>query len=390
MAGTENFTLIEEQSGPPGREIDLRISGQTLDDLKAAALEARALLERFPGVSNVDDDLPFGKQETIIEVTPRGRALGFTTESVGRQVRNAFEGAIAKRFARGDEEITVRVLYDRDSLSEADFRGLYLLSPGGQEVALAEVVNFRDKTGFARIRREDGLRTASVTAEMDERINSSDRVITAMKQEGLQALTAKYGLNAEFRGKAEEQGRTLGDMKLGAWIALIAIYMILAAIFSSYMRPIFVMAVIPFGIVGAILGHLILGFDVSVLSLVAILGLAGIVVNDSIILVRAIEDRLRAGEALIEAVIGGARDRLRAVILTSVTTMFGLLPLLFETSLQAQFLKPMAVTIVFGLLGATVIVLVLVPTLLVVQADITALCGRLKPLFSGWRETSQP
>ncbi len=150
------------------------------------------------------------------------------------------------------------------------------------------------------------------------------------------------------------------------------------------------MAVIPFGIVGAILGHLILGFDVSVLSLVAILGLAGIVVNDSIILVRAIEDRLRAGEALIEAVIGGARDRLRAVILTSVTTMFGLLPLLFETSLQAQFLKPMAVTIVFGLLGATVIVLVLVPTLLVVQADITALCGRLKPLFSGWRETSQP
>jgi multidrug efflux pump subunit AcrB len=227
-------------------------------------------------------------------------------------------------------------------------------------VALAEVVAFRDKAGFARIRREDGLRTASVTAEVDERINTSDQIIQAMQQEGLQALARKHGVSVEFRGKAEEQERTLGDMKLGALIAMIAIYMILAAIFSSYVRPFSVMAV----------------------------GLSGIVVNDSIILVRAIEERLRAGETLVEAVTGGARDRLRAVILTSVTTMFGLLPLLFETSLQAQFLKPMAVTIVFGLLGSTFIVLVLVPILLVVQADITAIFARLKLFFTGQQETS--
>ena len=386
MAGVESFTVIEEQSGPPGREIDLRISGQSLDDLKAAALEARELLERFPGVSDVNDDLPYGKQEAIIEVTPRGRALGFTTESVGRQVRNAFEGAIAKRFARGDEEITVRVLYARDSLSEADLRGLYLLSPGGQEVPLAEVVEFREKTGFARIRREDGLRTASVTAEVDERLNTSDAIIQAMEQEGLHALMRKHGASAEFRGKAEEQERTLGDMKLGALIAMIAIYMILAAIFSSYVRPLFVMAVIPFGVIGAILGHFVLGYDISVLSLVALLGLSGIVVNDSIIMVRAIQIRASAGETLIDAIIGGARDRLRAVILTSVTTMFGLLPLLFETSLQAQFLKPMAVTIVFGLMGSTLIVLVLVPVLLAVQGDIAALFARFWPYGAARRE----
>jgi multidrug efflux pump subunit AcrB len=273
-------------------------------------------------------------------------------------------------------------------LSEADFRGLYLMGPGGREVPLAEVVNFREKAGFAIIRREDGLRTTSVTAEVDERVNTSDQIIQAMQLEGLQALARKHDVNVEFRGKAEEQQRTLGDMKLGALIAMIAIYMILAGIFSSYARPIFVMAVIPFGIVGAILGHLILGFDVSVLSLVAILGLSGIVVNDSIILVRAIEGRLRAGEPLIDAVIGGSRDRLRAVILTSVTTMFGLLPLLFETSLQAQFLKPMAVTIVFGLLGSTVIVLVLVPILLVIQADLAAFFARLKAFLTGRREPS--
>ena len=388
MAGVENFTVIEEQSGPPGREIELRLTGQSLDDLKAAALEARALLERFPGVSDVNDDLPYGKQEAIIEVTPRGRALGFNTESVGRQVRNAFEGAIAKRFARGDEEITVRILYDRNSLSEEDLRGLYLLSPNAQQVPLAEVVAFREKTGFARIRREDGLRTASITAEVDESLNTSDAVIQALEQEGLHALMSQYGANAEFRGKAEEQERTLGDMKLGALIALISIYMILAAIFSSYIRPLFVMAVIPFGIIGAIIGHLILGYDISVLSLVALLGLSGIVVNDSIILVRAIQIRTSGGASPMEAIVGGTRDRLRAVILTSVTTMFGLLPLLFETSLQAQFLKPMAVTIVFGLLGSTVIVLILVPVLLAVQGDLAALFARYWAFGAARRENS--
>ena len=378
MAGVESFTVIEEQSGPPGREIDLRISGQSLEDLKAAAEEAKALLVRFPGVSDVNDDLPFGKQEAIIEITPRGRALGFTTESVGRQVRNAFEGAIAKRFARGDEEITVRVLYARDQLSEADLRGLFLINPNGDEVPLGEVVAFREKTGFARIRREDGLRTVSVTAEVDERVNTSDTVIEAMLAEGLHAMVRAHGASAEFRGKAEEQQRTIGDMKLGSIIALLTIYVILAAIFSSYFRPFFVMAVIPFGVIGAVLGHLLLGYDISVLSLVALLGLAGIVVNDSIILVRSIQIRLTAGEPLFDAIVNSARDRLRAVILTSVTTMFGLLPLLFETSLQAQFLKPMAVTIVFGLMGSTLIVLVLVPVLLAIQGDLTALMARYR------------
>ena len=168
----------------------------------------------------------------------------------------------------------------------------------------------------------------------------------------------------------------MGDMMTGALVALVAIYVILAWVFSSYSRPIFVMAVIPFGAVGAVFGHFVLGYDLTVLSMMALLGLSGIVVNDSIILVRAIQDRLDAGEPLMEALVGGARDRLRAVILTSVTTIFGLTPLLFETSLQAQFLKPMAVTIVFGLLGVTMIVLILVPCLLAIQGDIAAVFGR--------------
>ena len=168
----------------------------------------------------------------------------------------------------------------------------------------------------------------------------------------------------------------MSDMATGAVVGLVAIYIILAWVFASYLRPLCVMAVIPFGAVGAVFGHLVLGFDLTVLSMMALLGLSGIVVNDSIILVRAIQDRLAAGEPMMDAAVGGVRDRLRAVILTSVTTIFGLTPLLFETSLQAQFLKPMAVTIVFGLMGVTLIVLILVPSLLVILSDISAFFGR--------------
>jgi len=382
MAGAESFTLVEQQAGPPGREIDLRITGDNLNNLKGAALDSKILLERFSGISNINDDLPYGKQETIIRVTPYGRALGFTTATVGQQIRNIIEGAISSRFIKGNEEITVRVLHARNSLDEAMFRDLYLLGENGQSVPLSEVVSFEEKTGFSRIRREDGVRTVSITAELDERINTGDQVIEALREEGLQALANKYDVGFEFRGKAEEQQRTLGDMKMGTAIALVSIYIILAWIFSSYLRPIFVMAVIPFGIISAIIGHLLLGYDISVLSLVALLGLAGIVVNDSIILVRAIQNRLDQNENSIQAIIGGAQDRLRAVILTSVTTMFGLLPLLFETSLQAQFLKPMAITIIFGLLGSTIIVLVLVPVLLVIQDDITVQLSRVRNIFN--------
>ena len=376
LPGLETFTILEQQAGPPGREIDIRVTGDDLPALKAAAGEVRLLLGRFPGVSDIEDNTPYGKQEAILTVTPRGRALGFTTESSARQVRASFEGVIARRFARGDEEVAVRVRLPHDTLTEGDLRRLYLRSPSGIEVPLAEVVSFDEKTGFASIRREDGQRMIAVTAEVDEQVTTTDEVLGALQEEGLPEIAQKHRVGVLLRGKAEEQATTVGDMMTGAIVGLIAIYLILAWVFASYLRPLFVMAVIPFGAVGAIGGHFALGYDLTVLSMVALLGLSGIVVNDSIILVRAIQDRLDAGEPLMEALVGGARDRLRAVILTSVTTIFGLLPLLFETSLQAQFLKPMAVTIVFGLLGVTGIVLILVPSLLAIQSDIAAFFGR--------------
>lgn len=375
IPGVERIALKERRGGPPGRDLDVRLTGGEPRELKAAALEVRDLLATFDGVSDIEDDLPYGKQELILEVNPRGAALGFTTESVGRQVRNSFEGAISKRFARDDEEVTVRVQLPESEKSRA-LEDLFLRTPEGREVPLTEVVAIREQSGFSRLRREDGQRFVSVAAEVDALVADSNAIIRALPQAGLAGIAAKYNLQYEFAGRAEEQGAAFADLGAGSLIALIAIYIILAWVFASYARPIVVMSIIPFGLVGAVLGHLAMGFDLTILSFVALLGLAGILVNDSIILVNQIDNRLDEGDSVRAAVIGGVQDRLRAVLLTSLTTVGGLTPLLFETSLQAQFLLPMAITLAWGLATATFLVLLVVPAILGIQEDARAFFGR--------------
>ncbi len=382
--GVDRVNLNERKGGPPGKEIDIRLSGGSTRDLKSAAGEVKILLARFPGVTDVEDDLPIGKQEVILELTPRGRALGFSTDSVGRQVRAAFQGTIAKRFPRGDEEITVKVQYARGAITTEDLLNLYLRNAAGADVPLSEVVSMREKTGFARIRRRNGQREVAITGELDESKIRAGKLIAALEIGDLPAIARKYGLQYNFAGRAEEQSRTMSDMRLGALVGMAAIYIILAWVFSSYTRPIVVMAVIPFGIIGAVIGHLLLGFDLSLLTLVGLLGLSGILVNDSIILVSTIDERIAKGEETIQAIIGGSQDRLRAVLLTSLTTIGGLLPLLFETSLQAQFLIPMAITMIFGLAVATFLVLLVIPALIAIQLDMHNLRQRHRASRARW------
>ncbi|MFP6741881.1 MAG: efflux RND transporter permease subunit, partial [Alphaproteobacteria bacterium] len=379
LPGLKTLTIVAARGGPPGREIDVRLSGTDAASLKAAASEVKGLLARYPGVSDIEDDLPYGKQETILEVNTRGRAMGFNTQIVGRQVRNAFEGAIAKRFPRGDEEVLVRVRYPRSAVGTAALDSLYLRGPTGAEVPLGDVVDRRDSRGFARIKRENGSRQVSVTAEIDKQVTSNDEILNALERDGLADIARRHNVTASFAGKSEEQATTLGDMRAGAMVGLSAIYLILAWVFASYTRPLVVMSVIPLGFVGAALGHFTMGYDLTVLSLIALIGLSGIVVNDSIILVTSIDGRLRAGEPLMEAIAAGSQDRLRAVILTSATTIGGLTPLMFETSLQAQFLLPMAITITFGLAVATLLVLIVVPALVAIQGDFGRIFGRFSP-----------
>ena len=285
--------------------------------------------------------------------------------------------AFARRFAREDEEVTIRVRYPRGDVDTGLLADIYVRSPvNGVEVHLDEVVQFREKQGFARIKREDGQRQVAITAEIDGALTNSNKVLAALQRDGLNDISKKYGVTASFAGKAEEQEQTLADMKLGAIFGLAAIYIILAWVFASFTRPFAVMLVIPFGLIGAVLGHMLMGYNLSILSVIALLGLAGILVNDSIILVTAIDRRRRDGMTSEQAIVDGTCSRLRAVILTSATTIGGLTPLMFETSLQARFLIPMGITIVFGLMVTTFIVLFLVPAVIGIQADIGALTSR--------------
>ncbi len=375
IPGVERMTVTGRRVGPPGKDVDVRLQNAPIADLKAAAGELKQILSGFAGVSAVDDDLPYGRPEIVLELKPRGTALGFTGESVGTQVRNAFEGAVATRFARGDEEITVRVQRRQESDGSEALTRLYLRAPGGQRVPLPEVVTIREKQGFALIQRRDGVRTVAVTGDIDGKVTNTPQVVARLQAEVMPELAAKYGLEYEFKGRDEERRESFADLQLGAMLALCLIYIILAWIFESYFKPLAVMSIIPFGIVGAIIGHLIMDAPLTIISFMALLGLSGILVNDSIIVVMQFRERWLAGQSFDDAAIGASRDRFRAVLLTSLTTCGGLIPLLFEESRQAQFLIPMAITLVFGLGFATLFVLVLVPVMLGIGRDIGLIIG---------------
>jgi multidrug efflux pump subunit AcrB len=381
IAGLERLTIAEQAGGPGGgRPIDIRLSGGDISTLKAAALDVRALLARFPGLIEIDDTLPYGKEEMIIELTPKGQAMGFTTASVSSQVRSASEGLIAKRFPRDGEENKVRIQYPEGTFSAQALRELYIRSPQGIQVPLLEVVRIDPGQGFARFQRYNGKVEVAVQSDIVRSQANLTLLLSTLPAEGLDAIAEKHNIEYRFGGEAEDQGRSLQELGQGAMLALAMIYIVLAWVLGSYSRPILVMAIIPFGLVGAVLGHLVLGYSLSMMSLVGLLGLMGILVNDSIILVTTIQERNKLGEAWESAVVTGSQDRLRAVVLTSLTTIGGLTPLMFETSMQAQFLKPMAITMVFGIGVATFIVLIVLPALLGILED-----GRVNiPLAFRW------
>ncbi len=370
LAGAKRIAIFESRGGPPGRDLDIEIIGSDVATLKAGATQVIPILQAINGASGVADDLPFGKPELIMRLLPRGAALGFSIDEVGRQVRNAFDGAIPRRFARDDDEITIRVSRTTRDKGGDKLRNFELRSPQGQFVPLGEVVALTEKQGFSAILREDGKTIVSVTADLNTDIMTTDKAIEILQAGELPKIMDAMGLNYRFGGRDEERKKAFADLTTGIYVALAVIYIVLAWVFGSYFRPIAIMLIIPFGIVGAVVGHWVLGFKLTILSFIGLLGLAGILVNDSIILVSRLDERLDEGETLPEAAIGASRDRLRAVLLTSLTTIGGLVPLMFEKSLQAQFLLPMAITIVFGLGLATLIVLFLVPAFIGIGDDI--------------------
>ena len=361
----DSITITSPRAGPPGRDLDIQLSGRDATTLKLAAVDLMRVLHTYPGVSEIQDNLPWGQEQYIFDLTPQGQSLGLTIESIGKQIRAAFEGQIVQIFHEADDEIEVRVMLpDKERFNIQSLEQIPILTKGRERVPLDTVVKLRVERGINVLRHVDTRLTTRVTAVVDAGVTNNNNVLAKLKEKTIPGLMSKYGLDISYRGRAQEQEETLDDMKLGLMFALVLIYIILAWVFASYGLPLVVMIAIPFGLTGAIFGHLIMGIDLTILSLFGFFGLAGIVINDSIILVtrylRLCSDGMLASEALVEA----SCQRLRAVMLTSLTTIAGLTPLLFETSTQAQFLIPMAVSISFGLAYATLLVLVLVPSLL--------------------------
>ncbi|PWG64032.1 efflux RND transporter permease subunit [Spiribacter halobius] len=363
--GIENFSIDERQAGPPGRDLEVRLTGGDPQVLKAAAVDLAATFDEFPGTFATRDDTPFGREQLVFAVRPEGRALGLSTEAVGAQLRHAYEGHLAQLFQDGLEEVEVRVrLPDRERHATESLERLHLRLPGGAFAPLGSVVELRSRQGFETLRHADTRLAIQVSTEVDRSVNNAARIRAALEDGPLEALAARYGIEYSFEGRAADQAETFADMRTGLVLALALMYITLAWVFASWGWPLIVMAIIPFGILGALLGHWMLNVELTILSLFGLFGLTGIVVNNSIILVSFYQGLREDGLALREAIVEAACQRLRAVILTSVTTIAGLTPLLFERSVQAQFLVPMAISIVFGLAVATVLVLFVIPALL--------------------------
>jgi multidrug efflux pump subunit AcrB len=370
-AGIETFTLSESRAGPPGNDIDIRLTGASAETLKQAGQDVAQALKQLPGVNAVEDDMPYGQEQLIYKIKGQGEVLGLTVNNVGRQLRAAFDGRLVQIFQDGDDEVEVRVMLpDSERNTLATLENFMLQLPQGGSVPLSSVVEFKARRGFDVLRHTDSQLAIHITANVDTKLNNANNIIADLKKDFLPDITQRYGVKAGFEGRAEDQAETISEMKQGLMLALILIYLILAWVFSSYGWPLVVMTAIPFGLIGALFGHAVMGIDLTILSLFGIFGLSGIVVNDSIILVTFYKQLREKGMATTEAIIDAACHRLRAVLLTSLTTIGGLTPLLFETSRQAQFLIPMAVSISFGLMFATVLVLLVIPALLSVHESI--------------------
>lgn len=374
IPGLQEITIAGRRMGPPGSDIDVRLSGADLQTLKAAAEDLKVRLRDYPGVYGIGDDTPFGKSDLVLSPTPRGRALGLTTAQIVDQVRATYQGAVAMRFAAGDEELTIRVRSAGADQSMAGLVDMMLRTPAGAQVRLGDVVEIEERAAFALIQRRDGRVAITVTANVNADVTPEGEVRADVVERILPQLRATYGIETDVRGRAQTQGRAFADLGFGAIVALALIYVILALVFQNWSQPILVMLVIPFGFIGAVLGHWLLGFQFAFLSMIGLLGLSGILVNGSIVLVDRYNERVASGEAPAAAAVASSVDRFRAVLLTTLTTSGGMAPLIAERSLQAQFLIPIAITLSFGLMVASLIILFVVPAMLGVAHDL----GRMK------------
>jgi multidrug efflux pump subunit AcrB len=355
-----------------GDPIDVELQAADVGMLTAAAERLKARLGEYAGTRDISDSFRGGKREIVLSILPAAQTLGLTLDDLARQVRQAFYGAEAQRIQRGRDDIRVMVRYpagQRRSLS--DLENLRIRTPEGGEVPFYAVARAEEGVGYATIKRRDRQRVINVTADVNREEGNEGEILSDLEGDFLPTLVAQFpGLSYSFEGAQREQRKAMAALVRNYLFAIVAIYALLAVPLRSYSQPLIIMAVIPFGLVGAVLGHLIRGIDLSMMSVWGIVALTGVVVNASLVLVHSVNQHRTDGVPLDEAVRHAGVSRFRPIVLTALTTFVGLLPLLFERSVSAQFLIPMGTSLGFGVLFSSMVSLILVPCSYVILEDL--------------------
>ncbi len=366
-----SLTFKEPALGPAGRAIDIRLSGDDLTQLKQASLSLQAWLSQYRGVLDISDDLRPGKPEVRIKLRQGSLALGIDASTIARQLRTGFFGSTVDEVQMGAESLEIDLSFNPiDKSSLEDLQDFRIITAAGKQVPLATLVQFEEARGFARIHRINGQRTVTINGDVDAAKANAQQVISDTQANFLPGFYEQFpGVRVGLEGEISESGKTGASMARGFLLGLVAIFILLSFQFRSYIEPLVVMVAIPLSLIGVIWGHIIMGLELSMPSMMGAVSLAGIVVNNSILIVQFLKFHAQQGISVVESAKIASRERFRAILLTSLTTIVGLLPLLAEKSLQAQILIPLATSIVFGLLAATFLILLVVPSLFSVLAD---------------------
>lgn len=364
--------------GRGGDPINVQLEGGNFADLNSVAEQVMLKLREFDGVFDIKNSFDGGKQEVQLRLRPEAEQLGLNLSTLGTQVRHAIFGAEAQRIQRDQSEVKVMVRYPKEErYSLADLQNLRIRTPQGAEIPLIEVADVALRQGTSKIARVDRQRILNVTADLNKQKVDANKVAADLKA-WLPGILAQYpGVSYDMEGERREQAEFFGSLMLGFGIALLGIYVLLAIPFKSYTQPLMVMSIIPFSFIGALGGHMLMGMDISISSVMGFLALVGVVVNDSLVLVEYINRKIREGMPMHEAIRVGGGARFRPILLTSLTTFAGLTPLILEKSTQAQFLIPMAVSLGFGIMFATLLTLLLIPSLYLMTEDVKALPGKV-------------
>ena len=371
IPGAETLTFKFNIGPAAGSPIDIELSHSDIEVLEEAAVEVAAELAEFNGVKDIDSGVSRGKEQLNLTLKPSALAMGITEVWLARELRAALYGAEITRQQRGREELRIYVrLPKSERISEYDIENMLITAPNGEEIPLSQAVEVERGRAYTSISRRDGLRVINVTADIDEAVTNAQQVLNDAKESLMPEVLSHYkGLSYRYAGEQEEQAEFYATLGRYYAMALFVMFALMAIVFRSYVQPLVIMISIPFGVIGALWGHIIMGYDMSMMSMLGIVALSGVVINDSIVLIDATNRYRREGMSAHDAVIAGAMRRFRPILLTTLTTFFGLVPMIAEESIQAKFLVPMAISLGFGILFTTYVIIIVVPSIYLIVED---------------------